>query len=246
MPRPDHKSGPPNCIGYDVTDPKQWHPGFLLIVFACACFGCAAPPLYSYLVYENPTAFVRLELSPWADPDLPQTWNAHPATLSQRQIHKALEGLRVREHRVALVRWVWGMAEMEPAFRDEEIELLAPRLLEALELAVPEEIVTFYLSHPVNATKREVTSGGLYVTEGRLHFILSNYRAMYGIPPAGLIYDRRFPLFSLGPLAVDVLYETDEAEWIVSKEDSLLGVVLGDERSGEIVLDLSSLSIMKM
>jgi len=127
-------------------DPKQWHQGFLLSVLACACFGCATPPLYSYLVYENPTAFVRLEFSPWADPDLPQTWNAHPATLSQRQIHKALEGLRVREHRAAPIRWVWGMAEMEPAFRDEEIELLAPRLLEGLELAVPEEIVTFYLS----------------------------------------------------------------------------------------------------
>ena len=84
--------------------------------------------------------------------------------------------------------------------------MLSPRLLEGLELAVPQELVTFYVSHPVNATTREVTSGGLYVTDGRLHIILSNYRAVYGIPPAGLIYDRRFPLFSLGPLGVDIFY----------------------------------------
>ncbi|UCH91918.1 MAG: hypothetical protein JSU60_04280, partial [Nitrospirota bacterium] len=79
-----------------------------------------------------------------------------------------------------------------------------PSIVEALELAVPQELVTFYVSHPVNATKREVTSGGLYVTEGQLHIIVSNYRFMYEIPSAGLIYDRRYPLFSLSPRAVEI------------------------------------------
>ncbi len=226
--------------------PKQWGCRFLFIVFAGGVFGCASPPLYSYLVYENPTAFVRLEFSPWAETDHPQTWNAHPATLSHGQMQKALEGLRVREHRVAPLRWVSGTAEMKPAFRKEEVELLISRLLEALELAVPQELVTFYVSHPLNATKREVTSGGLYVTEGRLHIILSNYRAVYGIPPAGLIYDRRYPLFSLGPLGVDILYEADEEELVQAEEEGLYDAVFGDERSGEIVLDLSRLSMMKM
>jgi hypothetical protein len=113
-------------------------------------------------------------------------------------------------------------------------------------LAVPQEIVTFYVSHPVNATKREVTSGGLYVTEGRLHIILSNYRTVYGIPPAGLIYDRRFPLFSLGPLGVDILYEAGEEELVYAEEEGLFDEMFGDARNGEIVLDLSRLSMMKM
>jgi hypothetical protein len=138
------------------------------------------------------------------------------------------------------------MAEREPAFRKEEMEVLIPRLLEGLELAVPQEIVTFYVSHPVNATKREVTSGGLYVTEGRLHIILSNYRTVYGIPPAGLIYDRRFPLFSLGPLGVDILYEAGEEELVYAEEEGLFDAMFGDARNGEIVLDLSRLSMMKM
>lgn len=226
--------------------PKPWGYRFLFIVLAGGVLGCASPPFYSYLVYENPTAFVRLEFSPWAETDYPQTWNAHPVTLSRAQIQKALQGLRVREHRAAPLRWIRGTAEMEPAFRKEEVELLIPRLLEALELAVPQELVTFYVSHPLNATKREVTSGGLYVTEGRLHIILSNYRAMYGIPPAGLIYDRRFPLFSLGPLDVDILYEAEEEELVRAEEEGLYDAVFGDERSGEIVLELSRLSIMKM
>jgi len=225
--------------------PERWSYGLLLVFLAGIFPGCASPPFYSYLVYENPTSFVRLEVSSWADTDLPQTWNAHPVTLSRRQMREALRGLRVREHRAAPIIWVSGMAEMEPLFREEEIELLLPSLLEGLELAVPQELVTFYVSHPINATKREVTSGGLYVTEGQLHIILSNYRVMYEVPPAGLIYDRRYPLFSLSPSAVDILYKADE-EVVLSKEESLYEDILGDERNGEIVLDLSRLSMIKM
>ncbi|MEE8125005.1 MAG: hypothetical protein V3T42_04260, partial [Nitrospirales bacterium] len=157
---------PPNV--YSV---RQWAG---LMVIGCLMTACSAPPLYSYLVYENPTSFVRLEIAPWVDTDVPEMWNAHPATLSRRQIDTALRGLRVREHRSAPIQWLRGVAEIEPAFREEEIELLAPRLLEGLNMAVPQEMVTFYLSHPVNATKREVTSGGVYVTDGQLHVILSN------------------------------------------------------------------------
>ena len=225
--------------------PERWGYGLLLVFLAGIFPGCASPPFYSYLVYENPTSFVRLEVSSWADTDLPQTWNAHPVTLSRRQMHEALRGLRVREHRPAPIIWVRGMAEMEPLFREEEIELLLPSLLEGLELAVPQELVTFYVSHPVNATTREVTSGGLYVTEGQLHIIVSNYRFMYRVPSAGLIYDRRYPLFSLSPSAVDILYKADE-EVVFSKEESLFEDILGDERNGEIVLDLSRLSMMEM
>ena len=215
-----------------------------LIVLGCLFTGCIAPPLYSYLVYENPTSFVRLEVSPWVDPDLPQTWNTHPATLSHRQMIEALKGLRVREHRSGLIRWFLGPADQEPAFREEEIDLLAPRLLEGLELAVPQELVTFYVSHPVNATKREVTSGGVYVQDGHLHVIMSNHRTNYEVPPAGLIYDRRYPLFSLAPLGVDLLYEAEDA--VLPKEHRFWDAILGDERSSEIVLDLSRLSMMKM
>ncbi len=225
--------------------PRRWGYGLLLVLTGIFT-GCASPPFYSYLVYENPTSFVRLEVSSWADTALPQTWNSHPVTLSRRQMHEALRGLRVREHRPAPIIWVSGMAEMEPLFREEEIELLLPSLLEGLELAVPQELVTFYVSHPVNATTREVTSGGLYVTEGQLHIILSNYRVLYTVPSAGLIYDRRYPLFSLSPSAVDILYEADEEELVASKEESLFEDILGDERNGEIVLDLSRLSMMKM
>ncbi len=217
----------------------------LLIGSLCALLvGCAAPPIYSYLVYENPTTFVRLEFSPWSDEDKPNTLHAHPAQLSPRQMDEALRGLRVREYRWPLMQWILGKTESEPVFLEEEIQVLAPRLREGLELAVPQELVTFYISHPVNATKREVTSGGIYVTKGRLHIILSNHRTLYGIPPAGLIYDRRYPLFSLAPLNMEFLFADEET--VLPRTETTYDVFLGDERSEEIVLDLSRLSMMKM
>ena len=207
--------------------------------------GCAPPVMYSYLVYENPTAYVRLEFSPWVDEDDPSTWNTHPATLSRQQVREALTGLRVREHRAGLILWIRGMAEEQPAFRDDEIDLLTTRLLEGLDLAVPQEVVTFYISHPVNSTRREVTSGGLFVTDGQLHIILSNHRTIYGIPSAGLIYDRRYPLFSLAPLNVDIMFESADV-MIPKKKEGLLDALLGDERGGEIILDLSKLAMVRM
>lgn len=225
--------------------PKAWRgicPLCLLVVWLLT--GCVAPPFYSYLIYENPTSYVRLEVSPWADPDLPQTLNEHPATLSRRQMVEALSGLLVREYRSGPILWLRGLADPEPAFVKGEIDWLVSRLLEGLELAVPRELVTFYMSRPVNATKREVTSGGMYVKDGHLHIIISNHRTTYEIPPAGLIYDRRYPLFSIAPLNVDLLYETEEM--VMPKEEGFWEAFLGDEHSGEIVLDLSRLSTLKM
>ena len=106
-------------------------------------------------------------------------------------------------------------------------------------------MVTFYVSHPVNSTRREVTSGGLFVTDGQLHIILSNHRTIYGIPSAGLIYDRRYPLFSLAPLNVDILFESADVI-IPKKKEGLLDALLGDERGGEIILDLTKLAMVRM
>lgn len=206
--------------------------------------GCATAPVYTYLVYENPTSFVRLEVATWVDANIPHTWNAHPATLTQHQLSQALGGLQVREYQGGPLRWFRPEADPIPVFQDAEITFLVPKIQEGLALAVPQELVTFYISHPVNATRREVTSGGVFVTQGQLHIILSNHRTMYAIPPAGLIHDRRFPLLALAPSNVDLVFDSEDM--VISKEKPLLDIFFGDERSGEIVLDLSKLAIMKM
>jgi hypothetical protein len=216
-----------------------------LVMAASVMVACSVPPIYYYPVYEDPTAFVRLEFSSWIDENDQTTWYSHPVNLTRRQMQEALQGLRVRDRRPGPIRWLFGEAQPIPAFREEEIELLIPQLLEGFDLAVPQEVVTFYLSHPLNVTRREVTSGGMFIKDHHLHIIISNHRTVYGIPPAGLIYDRRYPLMSLAPLSVDVLFASPET-MVYQKPKSLLEVLWGDRGGGEIILDLGRLALVKV
>jgi hypothetical protein len=45
---------------------------------------------------------------------------------------------------------------------------------------------------------------------------------------------------------VDILYEAGEEELVYAEEEGLFDAMFGDARNGEIVLDLSRLSMMKM
>lgn len=200
--------------------------------------GCEVPQLVTRVVYEDPTNFVRLEPDPASLPEAPETVHSHPARIAVDQMARLLRGFWVREHKNFIqVRWS-GLGTQEPAFTDEEIEMLAPKLAEALAQAGPTERVTFYLSRPQTSIKREITSGGLYVKDGRVHFVLSNFRIIYGIPAYGMVYDRRYPLMPTAPKGFDVLFTPAQA--LVPLETGLWNRLWGREKD-EVVIDLAKL-----
>ena len=69
-------------------------------------------------------------------------------------------GLTVQEHRTMVQRWIGDDSRRLPMFRDAEIMILVPQLVEALRLARENERVTYYLSQPQTSVKRTITSGG--------------------------------------------------------------------------------------
>jgi hypothetical protein len=207
--------------------------------------GCAVPHVPSRIVYEDRTSFVRLERDPHVQTDRPETRHTHPVEIAPDEIAAMLRGIRVQQHRLALHAWIAGQAPMEPAFTDAEVELLASSLSDALAKAAPEERVTYYFSYPHTALsdpyglrKRLVTSGALYVEGSRVHFTLSNYRAIYGVPPYGMIYDRRYPALPIVPKGFDVFFEPADA--VVPKRFSLWEAVWGYKRD-DVVIDRSRL-----
>jgi hypothetical protein len=212
---------------------------FLLLPFAFAALAaCEVPQLNTRVVYEDPTNFVRLEPDPLVMPELPESKHSHPAKIAPEVMARLLRGFWVREHRNGLqLRWS-GLAPQEPAFTDQEIEMIGPRLLQALAQAAPDERVTFYLSRPQTSIKREITSGGVYVRDNELHFILSNYRIVYGIPAYGMVYDRRYPLMPTAPKGFDVLFTPPTA--IVPQKPSLWDRMWGKQKD-EVVIDLTKL-----
>ncbi len=223
-----------------VQSRKPRIPQFYLFTLTVllAVSGCAVPQVPSRVIYEDPVNFVRLEPDPFFLPEWPPSANSHPAQISPREMGDILKGFMVREHRPWPLVKILGEAPWEPAFRDEEIALLVPRLSEALAQAKPDERVTYYLSQPQTSIKREITSGGVYVKDNQLHFILGNRRIIYGIPAYGMVYDRRYPMRPTAAKGFDIRF--DETAAVVTQESSIWDQLLGWEKD-EMVIDLRKL-----
>jgi hypothetical protein len=223
-------------------------PIFYLLLFTFYFLAaCAVPHVPSRVVYEDPTNFVRVELDHRVLPERPDTRHTHPAMIGADELAAILKGIHVKDRRLRVHVWIAGEAPVEPAFTEAEIELLAGKLADALAKAAPEERVTYYLSTPQTSVKRQITSGGLYVQGGGLHFTLSNHREVYGIPAYGMVYDRRYPVLPISPKDFDVLF--DPAHAVVPRPFKLWDVIWGLEQD-DVVIDLgkfhSSKSVASM
>ena len=98
---------------------------FLICNFSLAVTGCALPHVPSRVVYEDPINFVRLESDANVLPEWPPSAHSHPLIISADEIAGILQGLQVREHRIGVQVMLAGEAAWEPAFRQDEIALLA-------------------------------------------------------------------------------------------------------------------------
>lgn len=197
---------------------------------------CAIPQVPYRTTYEDPVNFVRIEPDPYVLPEWPPSAHTHPIQLGETQLRRVLGGLVVQERRIVIQKTLFGLAPREPAFRSDELELLVPKINEALALAKWNERVAFYLSQPETSIKREITSGGIYLNGTHLHVILANRRIMYGIPAYGMIYDKRYPMRPTGPKGFDLYF--DDGAAVVERKTSFVDTVLGLEKD-ELVIDLA-------
>ncbi len=213
---------------------------WLLALVVLSCAGCAVPEVPARVVYEDPTTFVRLEPDAGVRPDDQATFHNHPTSIGAEDMAGILRGLRVRDHRIGIHAKIAGEAPWEPAFEDDEIAVLAPRLVDALAQAAPSELVTFYLSTPQTSIIREITTGGLYLQGNHLHFILANRSMLYGVPAYGMVYDRRYPTKPTDPKWFDLSFEPEAA--MIQQETSAIDLLLGREKD-DLVIDLGTLGL---
>jgi hypothetical protein len=214
------------------------HFAFIILNFSLAAFaaGCAIPQVPYRTVYEDPINFVRLELDTAVLPEWPPSAHSHPTTISEGDMARILKGLVVQENRIKVQKWIQGEAPRVPAFREEEIALLALKLTEALAQAQPNERITYYLSRPQTSIKRVITTGGLYMRGTELHLLLGNWQIVYGIPAYGMIYDRRYPMSPTAPKGFNLFYEQEAA--VMKRGSSLWDRLLANEKD-ELILDLT-------
>lgn len=211
---------------------------YATLVWALLLAGCAIPQVPYRSIYEDPVNYVRLEEDDAVLPEWPPSQHSHPKVFTADQIARVLKGMSVKEHRIWIQTWLQGEAPLMPAFKDEEVALLAPQLAEAFAAVKNNERVTFYLSQPQTSVKRIITTGGMYFRDNELHLILGNWQVVYGIPTYGMIYDRRYPMRPTAAKGFVLLFEPSQA--VIKQRSSLWDRLLANDKD-ELVINVDLL-----
>jgi len=166
---------------------------------------CASGPAQSpKIIYQSGLNVVRLEA------DSNKAPNNHPINLSATEIGTLLRSVRAWEQRNVIHRLFSGDADKVRAFRNEEIQLLAPALSKALAQAAPNERVYFHLSHATDQGDEETSTGWVAVREPLLVLALNEVHDRHGPGPDIGKYDRQMPNVPEASAAFDVTFEPED------------------------------------
>jgi hypothetical protein len=133
----------------------------LLIGITVTLSACATGPEVDVTIHESDRGAVYVERIP------DRSFRAaHPVTLSTDTMARILRGVAVQENRGPLGNIIIGRPEAVRAFRDEDIQFLAPLLAEGLTRAASDQQVGFRVVQPGMS---ELTKGSLYARGGSLY-----------------------------------------------------------------------------
>ncbi|WP_455245033.1 hypothetical protein [Petrachloros mirabilis] len=191
--------------------PYKLLPMTLPLLLSFLLIGCAGSVKVRSLYEDNRTS-VRLQTDREAG-----TGHSHPSALSPGDMARILGGVLVVEQRYAMHELLSGSAPALAAFSADEIRVLAPLLSQALSKATPREIVTFYRRYTSDAVGLAYTTGGLFVHDGNIHFVLANYRQS----PSDVMR-RGIPAYEMDPIddplqsllrgKYEIMFQPEEAE----------------------------------
>lgn len=179
-------------------------PLFLLVGVAILAGCTSAPVSPQQTVYESGLNTIRLE----GDPD--SSSNTHPTKLTATEIGTLLRGVRAWEQRNFIHRLFSGEATRTRAFRDEEINMLAPALSNALAQGTSTQRVYFRLSHATEQGDQETTTGWLSIRDPLLILSLSEVHTRHSPGPDISKYDRQMPNVPEASASFDVAFEPEE------------------------------------
>ena len=213
---------------------------FAFIIIVLVLYGCETSPS-PIIVHQDTWNSVRIMYDPSADPP-----HDHPYNLTPAQLVQILKGMWVKERNRVIGFGLFMEEQGRPAFSNQEISLLAPYLSQALQKASPKDLVTFYILGNGGKQGSLVTSGGLYVQNGRLYFILANYRSAFSdaanINVTGTELDNRdYPLEPIRRYKFSVGFSPADS-WIpYDRARSLPGYQPYPDPALRVVIDLTKL-----
>ena len=183
--------------------PMSYHLRFALVLLTgitLALSACATGPDLDLTIHESERGGVYVERIPDRS-----FHTAHPITLSVDTMVRVLRGVVVKEDRGFVLNLVAGKPEAVRVFRNEDIEYLAPLLVEGLTRAASDQQVGFHViqidtlnspqsigpvfclssvrfpgtcssEQPMGPAAAESTKGSLYAYGRSLYLTLTEYR----------------------------------------------------------------------
>jgi len=214
----------------------------LLAIFVPFVFllGCETGPS-PIVIHQDRWNSIRILYDPTADPP-----HSHPYPLTPAQLALVMKGVWVKERNSILGFGLFEEEEGQPAFTNQDISLLATSISRALRKASPKDLVSFYLIRNGGRRGRLITSGGVYIQQNHLIFILANFRNSATDTSdinvsATELDNREYPLESLGRYSFSVGFSPSEA-WL-QRQDSSRGYDVGSygDPAKQVVIDLNRL-----
>ena len=139
--------------------------------------GCARLPYTTKVVHEDQRVSVVLQQ------EVEPARYTHPVQLTTEQVIAILRGFSLREQQRLPLRWYVEEVPPKPVFREDELQVLAPRLVEALQHVGPEERVYFdlFASGMNPSYRRNVSAGWVAVRESLFQLTIDYFHVQQPI-----------------------------------------------------------------
>jgi hypothetical protein len=160
----------------------------LVAVLVLVGLGCARIPYTTTVVHEDQRVAVMLQR------EITPAGYTHPVQIAPQQVAAILRSFSLREQQRLPLRWFAEEAPPNKLFREDELQVLAPQLADALQKVGPEERVYFEVFAPgLNPTyRRDVTGGWVAVHDRFFHLTMDYFHAQQPVRKSDP-YDYNYP-----------------------------------------------------
>ena len=150
--------------------------------------GCARIPYTTTVVHEDQRVAVRLQR------EITPAGYTHPVQITPQQVAAILRGFSLREQQRLPLRWFAEEAPPKKLFREDELQVLAPQLADALQKVGSEERVYFEIFAPgMNPRyQRDVTGGWVAVHDRLLQLTIDYFHVQQPVTQSDP-YDYNYP-----------------------------------------------------
>jgi hypothetical protein len=165
----DHKNG--RRFVMPQVNVRRQSATLLVAVLVLIGLGCARLPYTTTVVHEDQRVSVMLQR------EITLAGYTHPVQIAPQQVAAILRGFSLREPQRLPLRWFAEETPPKQLFREDELQVLAPQLADALQKVGPEERVYFDLFAPgMNPRyRRDVTGGWVAVHDHLLHLTIDYF-----------------------------------------------------------------------